>query len=315
MTVCVAAVSDRSTVVGVSDRMLTAGDVEFEPAQAKMWPFSSAVIGLVAGDFTVQAEILAVVDSEIKRRIAANPDEWVPVKQVAELYCKRYRELLRSRAEATILHPLGLDLNSFLAKQSEMNPNLVVEIAERLTRYDFDSPLAMLFIGNDHDGPDEELTYVHLYATDGAKLSDYSQVGFAAIGIGKFHAESQFMFSGHWPSKPFHETLLLAYAAKKRAEVAPGVGKDTDMVVIGPGLGVSQKVEDRHIAGLEKIYQKSRTATGKATKSALNETKEFVEKVRKEYADAEAKKEPASAAPAQSAEPKPSNGQTSAQVP
>jgi hypothetical protein len=277
--------------------MLTAGDVEFEPAQAKMWAFSTAAWALISGDLTIQGEILTGVDTEIKRRIAAQPSEWIPVKEIAELYCKRYRELLRRRAEAAILHPIGLDLPTFLATQGDLSQNVVADLVEKLTTYDFDSQLATIFIGNDHSGPDEKLVYVHLYTTEGDKLSDYSQVGFAAIGIGKVHAESQFMFSGHWPSKPFHETLLLAYTAKKRAEVAPGVGKDTDMVVIGPGLGQTLKVEDRHLAGLEKIYQKNQSTNTKATNIALAETQQFVEKVRKEYTRAAKKNAP----PAQSA--------------
>jgi len=298
VTVCIAAVAERGTLIGVSDRMLTAGDVEFEPGQAKMWSFSSAIWALIAGDISIQGEILNKVDTEIRRRIAADPEVWVSVKEVAELYCQRYRELLRSRAEAAILHPLNLTLSSFLTKQSKLSPELVISLADKLSTYDFDSHLEVLFIGNDHEGPDEKSVYVHLYATDGDKLSDLTSVGFAAIGIGKSHAESQFMFSGHWPSKPFEETFLLAYTAKKRAEVAPGVGKDTDMVVIGPGLGHSLKVEEKHIEGLEKIYQKSITGNAKAINTAVDETKNFVKKVRREY---EAR-EKASRAATQSAE-------------
>lgn len=144
MTVCVAAISDRSSVIGVTDRMLTAGDVEFEPAQAKMWPFSTSVWGLLSGDYNIQAEILGIVDTEVKRRIAAQPDVWVSVKEIAELYCKRYRELLRARAEAAILHPLGLDVATFLAKQASMSSDIVVDLAAKLTAYSFDSSLETL---------------------------------------------------------------------------------------------------------------------------------------------------------------------------
>jgi len=77
--------------------------------------------------------------------------------------------------------------------------------------------------------------------------------------------------------------VLLAFAAKKRAEAAPGVGKNTDMVVIGPGLGTNLKVEDKHIKELERIYNRSRHSTEKAVKQAQKETKKFVEEVREEY--------------------------------
>jgi hypothetical protein len=129
----------------------------------------------------------------------------------------------------------------------------------------------------------ERLIYTHLYATEKDTLTNFTSVGFAAIGIGKSHAESQFMFSGHWPLKPFDETVLLSYAAKKRAEVAPGVGKATDMVVIGPMLGFSIKVEDEHIVELDRIYQKSRRSDDRAVKIAQSETKEFIARVRPGY--------------------------------
>jgi hypothetical protein len=243
--------AEKSTLVGASDRMLTAGDVEFEPEQYKIWQFSTAIVGLVAGDFSLQSEILKRVDIEVKQRINDDPGTWVSVRDVATLYCKKYRDLLREHAEADILSLLGLDIDKFLKRQSKMRSELVKGIAKKLTAYDFPSLLETIFIGTDNDGPlgdnGEKLVYPQIYATERDKLACLTTVGFAAIGIGKPHAESQFMFSGHAPLKPFSDTMLLTYAAKKRAEVAPGVGKVTDMVVIGPGLGVMTKVEDAHL--------------------------------------------------------------------
>ncbi len=267
--------------------MLTAGDVEFEPAQSKIWQLSSSAFVMLSGDSAIQTELMMRVDSEIKNRILAAPDAWVPVKEMATLYCRCYRGLLRERAEADILHPLGLDLSSFFTKQSQMQSDLVSNLAERLIDYSFDSPIETLFLGKDNDGPlnaltGEKLIYTHIYATDKDKLTNLTVVGFGAIGIGKFHAESQFMFSGHWPSKPFHETLLLAYAAKKRAESAPGVGKDTDLIIVGPPLGSNLKASDQHIAALEKIYQKNLRSTQKAVSIAQNETRALVDEVRTE---------------------------------
>jgi hypothetical protein len=42
------------------------------------------------------------------------------------------------------------------------------------------------------------------------------------------------MLAGHSPFSSSPETLLLTYLAKKRSEIAPGVGKGTDMFIIGP---------------------------------------------------------------------------------
>lgn len=287
MTVCVAAMADKTILVGTADRMLTAGEVEFEPDQAKMWQFSSAIVALVAGDATLQSEIMKRVDIEVKRWINNDPKTWVSVRDVANQYGKKYRELLREHAEADILNPLGLDLEKFLRRQGKMRPEIVADLVEKLTTYQFVSLLEAIFIGMDNDGPvgskGEKLTYAQLYATERDKVLCLNTVGFAAIGSGKSHAESQFMFSGHSPRKPFNETVLLSYAAKKRAEVAPGVGKVTDMVVVGPGLGPIVKVEESHLEKLDRIYKRSRNGASRATERAKLETLKFITEVRKEY--------------------------------
>lgn len=118
-------------------------------------------------------------------------------------------------------------------------------------------------------------------------MACHSTAGFAAIGIGKSHAESLLMFSGHSPMKPFTDTALLVYAAKKRAEVAPGVGKETDICFIGPALGSFYKIEDKHIAELEAIYQKMSRANERTLKRAQLETKKYNETIQNEYVAAQ----------------------------
>lgn len=294
MTVCVAALAEKSTLIGAADRMLTAGDSEFEPDQLKMWIFSPAILALVAGDATLQSEIFKRVDIEVRRWINNDPKTWVNVKDAATLYCNKYRELLREHAEADILSPMGMTIEDFLKRQGEMRAEFVNSIAEKLTEYEFPSLLETIFIGTDNDGPlgakGERLIYAQIYATEKDKLANLSTVGFAAIGSGKVHAESQFMFSGHSPRKPFSDTVLLTYAAKKRAEVAPGVGKVTDIVVIGPGM-TTTKVEDPHVEKLDRIYQKSRAGASKAVERAKLETANFIAEVRKEYAERAEKEE------------------------
>src|SRR5579864_5856417 len=135
VTVCVAAIAEKSTVIGASDRMLTAGDVEFEPGQAKMWAFSTSAWALVSGDAAIQGDILKDVGKEVQEWIVADPKAWVSVKSIATLYCKKYREALRASAEAAILHPTGLDIATFLATQTTLQPEFVSDLAEKLTAY------------------------------------------------------------------------------------------------------------------------------------------------------------------------------------
>lgn len=286
MTVCVAAIADHSVVLGASDRMLSALDVEFETEQSKIWQFSNSIFALIAGDSSIQNEVLKRTNIDVQEWIVKDPSTWVRVKDVALAYCRHYREMLREKAEAEILHPLGLDIKTFLASQATMHANQVADIADQLTKFDFDTIQEMIFMGKDQDGPIDskgnKQVYSQLYTTYGDKLSCVTAIGFAAIGIGKNHAESQLMFSGHSPWMTFEETLLNTYIAKKRAEAAPGVGKATDIVIVGPTLGTFEKVDDKVVDRMDRIYKQMRRSTDTAFQTAKNKSKELVREIRDE---------------------------------
>ena len=59
-----------------------------------------------------------------------------------------------------------------------------------------------------------------------------NDVGFAAIGIGAWHARSKLMQSGYTGTFGYAAALALMYSAKRTAELAPGVGKTTDIALI-----------------------------------------------------------------------------------
>ena len=61
MTVCIAAICNNSVIFGASDRMLTAGDIQFEPQLQKNYLLTSKIVIQVAGDASVQAEVVQLV--------------------------------------------------------------------------------------------------------------------------------------------------------------------------------------------------------------------------------------------------------------
>ena len=85
VTVCVAAVSGL-IIFGTSDRMITSGDIQFEPQQSKIVPLTNSIVAQIAGDVSIQTEIMQRVSSDIIKRIQASPQEWWNVRDVAELY-------------------------------------------------------------------------------------------------------------------------------------------------------------------------------------------------------------------------------------
>src|SRR6202011_4161098 len=63
------------------------------------------------------------------------------------------------------------------------------------------------------------------------------------------------MLAKHTRNATARETLLLTYIAKKRSEVAPGVGSETDMFSISQRDGLLWLTQE-HIRSLQTIYDK-----------------------------------------------------------
>lgn len=271
MTVCVAALCDGFTILGASDRMLTAGDVQFEPQQSKLWAMTSSIVAMVAGDSAFQTEILQDVEAIVRKRIEAYPDEWLTVRFVASVYVDVYNRARLRRAEISVLAPLGLDHNSFIGRQHEISPELARQLAAGLLNFEPPS-VACIFAGVDTTGGG------HLYVTSNADLRCHDSVGFASVGAGRWHSQSHFMFGRHTRSRPFSETLLRTYSAKKRAEVAPGVGMGTDMFLIS-GLGKYTPIAPHVLDNLEKIYQTKRRREERAEKIAEEQAEKYVEEI------------------------------------
>ncbi len=286
MTVCVVAIAENGSIFGASDRMLTAADVQFEPQQTKVGAITTSIVIQFAGDASVQASVILSVLADTKAQIQKDPATWVNVCDVAELYRHYYDKLRFAQVEHRILMPLGLDRETWLTKQKDMEPNLVKNIATELMNYEFPSVEAIVS-GIDATG-------AHIYVVRDGIVSCQDTVSFAAIGVGEWHATSQFMFAGHTRSKPIPETVLLVYSAKKRAEVAPGVGKDTDMFVIGPNLGTYASMPEEILKSFDDIYKKEQKSHAEAASKAKSEVDEYVKSLEPKQTEAQTTEEPVS---------------------
>jgi hypothetical protein len=83
-----------------------------------------------------------------------------------------------------------------------------------------------IIAGVDATGP-------HVYHVDDPGQSTcHDNAGFFAIGIGWRHFETVFMAQRYAPTRDFYDALLLTFSAKRQAEMAPGVGRATDMIIM-----------------------------------------------------------------------------------
>ena len=231
---------------------------------------------MMAGDASLQAAIVQRVMIDVATRIQANQDDWWAVADVADLYYTHYQRTRSKYAEANVLAPLGLTYETYYEKQNMMDSQLVSQIATELLNYEF-LEVQAICCGIDPSGS-------HIYVVDeeGASCEDY--VGFAAIGIRMNHAESQFMFAQHGISSPATDTFLLVYSAKKRAEVAPGVGEATDMIVLGPQLGQMLTPDVVILEQLESIYNEEQEKMKHANQQSISRMNQYVKEFGKSAA-------------------------------
>ncbi len=289
VTVCVAAICEKRRIVGASDRMITAGDVQFEPPQPKIWQLSNSIVAMYAGDTAALTEILNAVAIDVSEAIRKNPDDWVQVSWVAELYRKYYAQVALRNVEQSVLLPLGLTAKSFIANQKTMDSALVKDVAlKQAEAYEELEPQSVILTGVDYEGaqlsdPDAPLvSHAHIYVGHNGETRCEDRVGFAAIGIGAAHAESEFMYAGHAPTALFRDTLLLSYFAKKQSEVSPGVGKETDMFSVGPSPGTFFRIGDHVLESLGGFRKEYDEGVKKAGNEAREKMKRFDEELSKQ---------------------------------
>ena len=151
-----------------------------------------------------------------------------------------------------------------------MDAAIVDQITRDMIAYQLPS-MSVIFAGVDERG-------THIYVVEDNELRCNDGVGFAAIGSGARHAETQLSLAGHAWNSPNYHALLLTYMAKKRAELAPGVGKLTDLFVIGPGLGMSAAIHTNLVKKVDVEYRKIKKSEERALRSSMNEMEKFYDK-------------------------------------
>jgi hypothetical protein len=284
MTVCIAIRSEGMLFIA-SDKLLTAGDIQFEPAARKIDFVTNSIAIMFSGDANLHGEILQPVIRDVNQRISANPKQWLNVKDVAALYVQHRNAVKRQRAEARILAPLGLTVERFLKEHNSLNAELAKSIAGDLVNF-YLPALDVIVCGvDDRMGPNKPLPTIHTISDGELGCSD--TVAFAAIGSGSRHAESRLMLARHSFLTPNAEALFTLLAAKRDAEIAPGVGPETDIFAIGPGLGQHSPIGGELRERFEKAYDKMKSQTAKIHAQTIQEISRYVEEFAKRNAATE----------------------------
>jgi len=276
LTVCVAAICQGNIIVGASDRLLTTGDIQFAPPQTKIVRLTQSIAAMFAGDTALCHDLAMRVREDV---LHDEQPGSLTVRECAERFRDHYQRMFLERASNHVLAPLGLDHESFLSRQRDLDPALVSQLTAELWRFEpTPEGVQAIFTGLDNSG-------AHLYMVNGSTVDLYDAVGFVAIGTGARHAQSQLMFVEHTSTVSFHRTLLQVYWAKKRAEVAPGVGDKTDMFVIGPELNSYLPMPENSLLRIAQVYETARKLERQAQEEAEATMLASVERVTSDHAE------------------------------
>ena len=223
MTLCMAALctdeEQNSLAVVAADRMVTFGGfIEFEHSVPKMAHQSPYAVALIAGD--------TLLGTRLAKAVAAELDGTSPrVAEIADRMATSYVGMRRDELENQVLAPRGLDLPAFYGNHASFNPQVTMMLDQTMAQYNLG--IELLIAGVDAAG-------AHIYSihNPGKPEREYDVIGYAAIGSGGIHALQAMISFRHSASASVRETVFRVYAAKRRAEVAPGVGLDTDIAIV-----------------------------------------------------------------------------------
>lgn len=231
-----------TAIIAATDRMLsdTGLGIEYESSRWKALLLDSHHLVLVSGELTFNSIALA----ELNAWARDNPGR--STLEIATTYGQIVNRCSFQRAAKRYLAPLGVQepagLEGLLALG--LPEGLVGQICDQLQseRVDCEAIIA------GSDGRES-----HLYRVDRQGIvTQHDDIGFVSIGSGGIHASGFYMQAPYTHVLGYHRALLLAYFAKKRAEVAPGVGSETDLFLI-TGDGIF-RLDDEILTGLQAAY-------------------------------------------------------------
>jgi 20S proteasome alpha/beta subunit len=259
VTICLSAVCENGeAVVFATDKLLTAGylTAEFEHPGGKAFSLGQHCVGLAAGDALCSGDVL-------KASAAALSQLHSPaVQQIARAVREEFLTLRKRRAEEQHLRPRGLSLNEFY--QEGLIGRLPPEIAFGLDQQIQGTKLGveLMLAGLDGLG-------AHIYGvSDPGTVDCYDTIGYHAIGSGETHALLMIIGREHEIGNSLNKTAYLVYEAKRKAEIAPGVGRETEMGLI-TRAGVRALTPDELIR-LDEAYNVVAAPNTKALNEAVN---------------------------------------------
>lgn len=267
MTICMGALCQQKqpadTIVLAADRMVTwMGLTEFEHRVPKAHQVSATSVVLVAGDALTGARIARATKAALAGQVAPPAS----MDAIAELAAERYADLRQEIAQAQFFAPRGLSIMQYYQAQQQLVPQLVTMLDTALAN--FDLGVELIVAGMDSLGG-----HLHSVGNPGGWQQCHDPIGTIAVGSGAIHAIQSMIGYRHSAAEPVKETVYRVFSSKRRAELAPGVGHDTDLMILNADGLVH--IPDETLTALDAISEEVTAAQnmdlgGKVAKLTLD---------------------------------------------
>ena len=224
MIVCIAALyADCGGCYLISDQMTTAHfpiGYEFESEDiGKIIKLNEKLYALTAGDVLFASEVVTGVQQGL-----ANESGAITVSEMAERTRLAYQEVRKRHIIRNELESRGLDLNLYYENQQKLVSPIIQMIDEQFRTWN--PEVELIVAGKDSFG-----CHIYTVQNPGDTLC-HDSVGFVAIGSGGPHALYSIIESKYKKTMSKEEVEKLIKKAKRRSEVAPGVGRATTDVSV-----------------------------------------------------------------------------------
>lgn len=235
MTICIAAIAkenDNEHIVFATDHMITTNMGQFEHSIVKYSELNKNTVAMLAGQALLFDDIVKINDDiigyeEIKKQLFDN-----------------FKEKRKEIIENEIFDVFGIDQQFFVDSLQKQIPNGFISfILTKVSELRLKTKILLVgFVDS----------LAQITDIDEMGITDFRSMNFHAIGSGATQAVNTLLFQKHSKTDPLLITIYNVYKAKRNAEVSGGVGKETDLLVLGDD-GV-QQLSDDDIDILNKIY-------------------------------------------------------------
>ena len=231
MTICIAAICENGKyIVAAADRMVTVPpplNLEFEPPLSKIEIVHKGCVTLASGSLPFADDIIGAV----RKKVAAQAPN---IRTICEDFRTEYSNFRDQKFEEQVVSAqFGADFKLFRSRggtlPAYLQPQGMIYQGAVVQSQQFNINTDFLIAGIDENGP-----FAGIVTHPGMFVST-NKIGYATIGSGATHASVSLHLGGQSSKLSLVETLFGVYTAKRAAEVAPGVGVETDIAVVECG--------------------------------------------------------------------------------